>query len=147
MMNNLGEKLRNVALLATLAIAGSKAVPNASGVDLEKLGKHAETRHTLDLAAVEGENEPTKYTFGQIWDLYFDKQSEARRSEDKVKGYIWDYDKYCTEYGQPAGCGFDETDPKFDSEFHGHVYGYKAVNEGGKWYYIEDPNFVEGTDK
>lgn len=142
-MKNLVENLKRAALVTTLAVVGSRGIANAGSGELDKFGKETRVRHTLDLGAVEGENEPIKYTFGQIWDLYFDKQSEARKSEDKVKGYIWDYDKYCTEYGQPAGCGFDETDPNFDSDFHGHVYGYKAVNEGGKWYYIEDPDFVE----
>lgn len=144
-MINLFERLKTAALVATIAVVGTRGIANAGGSELEKQGKYTEGRHSLDLGAVEGEKEPIKYSFGDIWDMYFDKQSEARKSDDKVKGYIWDYDKYCTEYGKPAGCGFDETDPNFDSEFHGHVYGYKAINEGGKWVYVEDPDFIEVT--
>lgn len=76
-------------------------------------------------------------SFGTLWKMYLDVQLNPG---NMVKGKVYDFGKYCTP--TPRGCGFNANDPNFDSTFHGHIIGYTAFFENGKWVYYENPQLT-----
>lgn len=124
--------LRNVntlvllpAMILTLA-QGYLGLPSSRNLNV------AATRPPITIEVPTPATEKS-YLFGELWDQYF----LAQNGPDSQKGKVTDFEEYCTYYGGPAGCGFNENDPNFDSKFHGHINGYRVVLENGKWVYYE----------
>lgn len=71
------------------------------------------------------------YTFIELWNSYV-----VNSFKPTDKGYPYDFLNYCTPY--PRGCGFDDKDPNFLTEFHGNFRGYYVVRKADKtWSYFE----------
>ena len=124
---------RIVNLISVLALGSSAARASVPNRELGVVGDKSGSVRSTEFSKSPETIGPKEYKFGELWDKYFPNSLHATEPYDK--GDLYDFDEYCTPF--PRGCGINETDPDFDKQFHGHFYGYKAINKGGVWYYIE----------
>lgn len=112
----------SAAILTGGLIIGAKVAEARANEDVNKgLDNRPRAKEVFD--------DNSAMTFGEVWRKHLDVQP----LQDLVVGKVVDFDQYCTPYEK--GCGFDETDPEFDSKFHGHVHGYKVEFVNGRWEY------------
>lgn len=130
-----------------LILAGSNPVEARpqdgvnKGIDNRpSVGKMVEEEN---LGGGEIKNEPLTASecsnFYQIWIEYLDVQANS----EIVKGKVVDFSEFNPRMdsdGNSQPPGFDQRDPEFHQQFHGHVEGFEEILTIGGWVYCPIDN-------